>query len=103
MGGNIITIDYDLLAHIFSLLKPKRRKNKINWWSPPKGWTRTVYIFAWTPWKTRDPETKTTGFYTLKYRVYKDGRWKLVKKLRFARRKIAKKRASQWYDKYYGT
>ena len=76
-----------------------RNKNSFLYYTPPKEWTKTVYIFAYTPWRTT--HNGIDGFWTLKYRVYKDGRWKLVKKVRFGRRKIADRRAKQWYDKYY--
>ena len=62
---------------------------------------RVVYAFGYTPWKTRDPETGKEGFFALKYRVYRNGQWKLVKSVRFGKRKIAKKRAWEWHQKYY--
>ena len=78
-----------------------RNKASYLYWDPPKEWTKTKYLFAYTPWKTKDPETGKVGFFALKYRLLKNGSMKLVKSVRFARRKIANRRAYQWYEKYY--
>ena len=80
-----------------------RNKSSYLYWDPPKDWNGTLYQFAYTPWKTKDPETQKTGYWTLKYRYLKKKKqWKLVKKVRFGRRKIAHKRALEWYAKHYG-
>jgi len=54
------------------------------------------YAFAWTTEKCSNGK-----FYALKYRLLKPTRrgqtWKLVKKVAFARRRIAKARALKWY------
>lgn len=96
----------DILSHIFSITrprKPSRRRTSHFYYSPPDDWKGTLYRFAYTPWKTRDPETKKIGFWTLKYKYLKGTKqWKLVKAVRFGRRKISKKRALEWYEKYYG-
>jgi len=94
----------DILNHIFSITqKQTRRKTRHFYYSPPEDWPGTLYRFAYTPWRTRDPETRKTGFWTLKYRYLKKAkRWKIVKKIRFGRRKIAHKRALEWYEKHYG-
>lgn len=79
-----------------------RRKHSMNLWTPPHDWKgREKYCFGYTPWKTRDAETGKTGFFALKYRVFKNGRMQLVKSVRFGRRKKAKQRALEWYNKYY--
>lgn len=81
-----------------------RRKHKMNLWSPPHGWKgKVAYYFGYTPWKTEDPETGKVGFFALKYRRLKNGTFKLVKSVRFGRRKIAKARAIKWYNQYYHT
>jgi len=94
----------DILNHIFSITyRPTRRKTGHFYFPPPKDWDRTIYRFGYTPWTTVDPETRKTGYWTLKYRyLKKKKKWKLVKKIRFGRRKIAHKRAREWYEKYYG-
>jgi len=78
---------------------PSRRKNPYIYWFPPKDWEGTIYLFAYTPWKT-NYEGKE-GFFVLKFRLLKNGNHKLVKVVRFGRRKIAKARSLKWYDKYY--
>lgn len=80
---------------------PTKQKSAYIYYTPPKDWDKTIYYFAYTPWRTIDPETGKEGFWTLKYRVLKNGNLKLVKKIRFGRRKIASRRALQWYEKYY--
>ncbi len=92
----------ELINQLFSDMVPQgRTKNSYLYYDPPKDWKGTVYIFAYTPWRTKHDGVE--GFWTLKYRVYKDGHWKLVKKIRFGRRKIADKRAKKWWDAYYKT
>ena len=79
-----------------------RQKSEFLYYDPPKDWSGTVYYFAYTPWKTVDPETGKTGFFALKYRFLKTTEnWKLVKKTRFGRRKIASARALKWHGDYY--
>lgn len=96
----------DILNHIFSITaprRPSRRKTSHFYYSPPKDWPGTPYRFAYTPWQTKDPETGKIGYWTIKYRYLKKTRqWKIVKKVRFGRRKIAKKRALEWYESHYG-
>ena len=93
----------DILNHIFWVPTPTRRKTSHFYYSPPKGWVGTKYRFAYTPWKTKDPETQKIGYWALKYRYLKKTKqWKIVKKIRFGRRKIAHKRALEWYAKHYG-
>lgn len=50
------------------------------------------YAFAWTTERAKDGK-----FYALKYRITKTT-WKLVHKVSFGRRKIAKARALKWYN-----
>ena len=78
-----------------------RRRKSFVWWNSPRGWQKTKYAFGYTPWKTKDDETGKTGFFALKYRILKNGMFKLVKSVRFGKRKTAKKRALQWYNKFY--
>ncbi len=79
-----------------------RQKSEFLYYEPPKNWKGTIYYFAYTPWKTVDPETGREGFWALKYRFLKTtGNWKLVKKTRFGRRKIASARAQKWHDAHY--
>ena len=80
---------------------PGRQRSSFLYYEPPKDWPRTLYHFGYTPWRTADPETGKTGFWTLKYRVLRDGSEKLVKQVRFGRRKIASKRALKWHRDYY--
>jgi len=91
------------IARQYGITGSKRNKNDFLYYEPPEGWEGTLYYFAYTPWKTLDPETGKKGFYTLKYRYLKTtGEWKLVKKCRWGRRKIANKRALTWYENHYG-
>jgi hypothetical protein len=92
----------NLINKFYADLYSGRKKNDFIYFNPPKNWEGTLYYFAYTPWKTKDPETGKEGFFTLKYRVLKSGTLKLVKKVRFGRRKIASKRAWKWHEKYYG-
>lgn len=79
-----------------------RHKRSSILYSPPKDWKGIRYFFGYTPWKTKDPETGKEGFFALKYRHMKKGNWmQLVKKVRFGKRKIARKRANIWYAHYY--
>jgi len=98
----------DILNHIFAVTRPRRRTGRRHatshfYYSPPEDWEGTRYRFAYTPWKTLDPETRKMGYWTLKYKYLKTTKqWKLVKKIRFGRRKIARKRCLEWYEKHYG-
>ena len=97
----------DILNHIFSVTRrPTRRTRQVTshfYYDSPKDWEGTLYRFAYTPWKTKDPDTGKIGFWTLKYKYLKTTKqWKLTKKVRFGRRKIAHKRALEWYEKHYG-
>jgi len=67
-------------------------------WRIPKNWKKTKYIFVWTT--QRDHNGK---FHALKYRILRDGSYKLSKSVAFGRRKIAKARSKEWFDKYYKT
>jgi len=78
------------------------RKSTLIYWDPPSGWKGTPYAYGYTPWKQRNPNTGKVGYFACKYRILKDGSLKLVKAMRFARRKVAKARAEQWYESYYG-
>ncbi len=51
------------------------------------------YAFAWTTERTSDGK-----FWALKYRITKKY-WKLVKKVAFSRRRMAKARAYKWFIK----
>lgn len=82
-------------------LFPKRRKSPFIYWRIPKSWKGTRYAFAYTPHRTRD-HTGKEGFFALKYRILKNGQFKLIKKVRFGRRKIASQRSLKWYKEYYG-
>jgi len=61
----------------------------------------TDSLFGYTPWKTRDGGK--VGYFALKYREFKNGKIKLVKSVRFGKRKTAKARATKWYNEYYRT
>lgn len=94
----------DILNKMFADLTKDsrgRQKSSLIYWNAPKGWKGTVYIFAYTPWKTVDPETNKRGYFALKYRVLKNGNSKLVKSVRFGKRKVARARAEKWYNEYY--
>ena len=81
-------------------LVPTRQKRSFSWWRIPKDWKGTKYAFGYTPWYTTHADKK--GFFACKYRVLKNGNKKLVKAVRFGKRKVAKKRSLLWYQKYYG-
>ncbi len=85
----------------FGAFGSNRNRSSFLYWEPPKDWDKTVYYFGYTPWRTTDPETGKTGFFALKYRRLKSGALKLVKSVRFGRRKIADARAHKWHEKYY--
>ena len=89
------------LPSIFGRGGSGRNRSSFIYYEPPKDWTKTVYVFGYTPWRTTDPETGKTGFFTLKYRRLKSGALKLVKSVRFGRRKIAAARAQKWHADYY--
>lgn len=90
-----------LFAQAYARREPQSNRSSLIYYTPPKTWAGTVYLFGYTPWRTRDPETGKTGFWALKYRVLKSGQQKLVKKVRFGRRKIAAKRSLKWYTDFY--
>lgn len=79
-----------------------RHKNRLLLYYPPKDAKGRKYAFGYTPWKALDPQTGKTGYFALKYQILKDGTMKLVKSMRFGRRKIAKKHALQWRNRRYG-
>lgn len=79
-----------------------RTKHTYNFFSVPRGWKGTRYLFGYTPWKTKDPKTGKTGYFTVKFRLRKDGGGRCVKKRRFGKRKVAKAYAIKWYNDYYG-
>ena len=89
----------DFLAEvnrIFSGIMP--RMPNYRYWRIPKGWKKTKYAFCWTTQR----DSSKGKFYALKYRILKNGSWKLVKEVAFGKRRIAKARSSKWHDKYYG-
>lgn len=77
-------------------LWPTRRKTGFFYYDPPYG----AITFGYTPHKT-EHEGKI-GFYALRIRIYKDGRMSFSKAVRFAKRKIARKRALQWFFNKFG-
>ncbi len=79
----------------------ERTKHRVNLWRIPKDWKNIQYYFGYTPWRTVGKDGKE-GFFALKYRIYKNGKAKLVKAVRFAKRKKAKARSLKWYRDYYG-
>ncbi len=97
----------DLLRHFFNVSggkpdKPRRRKNRMLYFPPPKDWKGTIYQFGYTPWRTGDPGTGKAGFWALKYKFIKTkNEFKLVKSVRFAKRKVATARAEKWFNDYY--
>lgn len=83
-------------------LSSGRAKHTYNFWSIPRGWKGTRYLFGYTPWRTQDPETGKKGFFAVKFRMRKDGRGRCIKMRRFGRRKVAKEYSLKWYREYYG-
>lgn len=79
-------------------LSPRHKTSFIHW-RIPKDWQGTKYAFGYTPWKTEDEGQ--VGYFALKYRVRKDGSMRLIKKVRFGRRKVAKARSLTWHRQYY--
>lgn len=77
-----------------------RHKHTYNWWRNPRNWKGTIYIFGYTPWRTE--YNGKSGFWAFKYRQLKNGSCKLVKAVRFGRRKIARERSWKWHQQYYG-
>lgn len=76
------------------------RKNSFIYWNPPRGWKGTKYAFGYTPWKTHNDGQE--GYFACKYRILKNGNQKLVKAVRFGKRRVARARAEKWYNEYYG-
>jgi len=92
----------DLNKIVASLgLLGQSRRNSLVYWNPPRGWTGTAYLFGYTPWRTTDPKTGRRGFFAVKYRRLRDGNCKLVKSVRFGKRKTAKARSAEWYNGLY--
>ena len=85
----------DEINRIFAPFAPQMPSYR--YWRIPRGWKKTRYAFCWTT--ERDRKGK---FYALKYRILKNGTWKLVKDVAFGKRRIAKARSKKWHDKYYG-
>lgn len=83
----------------------KRRKHSYIYWNPPKQWNKTIYLFGYTPHRTVVPTSNgnVEGFFAVKFRKLKNGELKLVKYVRFGRRKIASNRSMAWYKKYYAS
>ena len=102
--SNAMDILNKILAEAYGYgTQSTRQKTDYFYYNPPDGWTGTIYYFAYTPWKTKDPKTGKVGYWTIKYRYLKTKKQrKIVKAIRFGRRKIAHKRALEWYRKYYG-
>jgi len=76
-----------------------RTKHTYTWWRNPRNWKGTVYNFGYTPWKTSFEGKK--GYWALKYRQFKNGNAKLVKAIRFGKRRVARDRSWLWYTQYY--
>lgn len=74
--------------------QPVKHRHRLIFWRYPKNGR---LAFAFTPWRLEDGR-----FHALKYRVYRDGRMKLVKDLVFAKRRVAKARSLKWHKQYYG-
>lgn len=77
-----------------------RHRNSYLHWRIPRNWKGTRYQFGYTPWKTK--YNGKQGFFAVKYRETKN-KIKLVKAVRFGKRKVAKQRSLQWFNAYYGT
>ena len=80
-------------------LMPTKHRNSFLWWRIPKGWQGTKYAFGYTPWRTAFNGKK--GFFACKYRILRNSNMKLVKTVRFGRRKVAKDRSLEWHRQYY--
>lgn len=89
----------DQLNKIWAEIIGPSRKHSMSLWSIPRRWKGTRYLFGYTPWKTKD--NGKVGYFALKYREFKNGKTKLVKSVRFGKRKTAKARAAKWYNEYY--
>lgn len=76
-----------------------RTETEYYYWTAPKG-VKSSIAFGYTPHK-REHHGKI-GFFAVKLRKLKNGDMKLLKAVRFGKRKIAKRRALQWYHKQFG-
>lgn len=77
-----------------------RHKRSFLYHRIPKNWLGTKYVFGYTPWRTKHDGKE--GFFALKYRMIKGGDvLKLIKAVRFSKRKVARKRSSDWHKAYY--
>lgn len=80
------------------LVGSTRSKRSYVYWRIPRQWKGTRYRFGYTPWKTQYNGKR--GFFAVKYRETKD-KLKLLKAVRFGKRKTAKARSLQWHTAYY--
>lgn len=76
-----------------------RTRNYALFWSIPKKWKGRKYKIGYSPWKIKGEGGKI-GFYALKYKHSKSG-WKLVKAVRFGKRKTAMQRSIEWWNRVY--
>lgn len=76
---------------------------RYHFWShtPESGRVRWPTKYAWTIEKTKGARNDEVGFYAMEYRRIKhDSRgetWKMIREVRFGRKKIAKARAWSWF------
>ena len=55
------------------------------------------YAFGWSTERVGEEQK----FYAFIYRITKKGRcWKIIRKVSFGKRRVAKARASKWHDQY---
>lgn len=74
-----------------------RKRNRLLLFPVPKDWKGIRFHFGYDAW--RQPDGKFNAY---KYRENKEKKsLTIVNRLGFAKRKTAKKRAWQWYEKYY--
>ncbi len=88
----------NFINKIWNDIGKNRSKRTYTYWQIPKSWKGARYQFGYTPWKTR--YNGKQGFFAVKYRETKK-RIKLVKAVRFGKRKIARERSLQWFNAYY--
>jgi len=86
----------DLLNELARDLGLFGRSPRFRYFTMPRKWKKTRYAFGWTT------ERQSNGkFVAFKYRILRNGNWKLVKKVEFGKRRVAKARALKWHQQYY--
>lgn len=88
----------DRLNQLYRQIVGSSHRNPYVYWRIPRKWKGTRYRFGYTPWRIEC--RGRVGFFAVKYRETKD-KIKLVKAIRFGKRKKARERSLEWHKAYY--